>query len=310
MPGYANKSISRIARSGRTFLKARASYFRKPSGVRPENVVWIFGSGRTGSSWLSRMMGGLEDHYRWNEPYVGELFGRFYEKHSQYRIDKHFVMAEGIKDVWLASIRNLILEEAGALFPDARRGGYVVIKEPHGAPGASLLTEALPESRVVLLIRDPRDVTASTLDAHRKKGWTSERLEKKGVTKTRNRAESAPDDFVKTRSRNYMQDIEHARKAYEAHEGPKTLVRYEDLRADPLNVMKRIYNEINVPVKDNRLARMVEKFSWKNVSKEEKGEGRIYRKAQPGGWREDLTPKQVKIVERITAPILDEFYPS
>ena len=44
-------------------------------GIRPENIVWIFGSGRTGSSWLAFMMGALPEHSRWNEPLVGYLFG-------------------------------------------------------------------------------------------------------------------------------------------------------------------------------------------------------------------------------------------
>ena len=38
-------------------------------------------------------------------------------------------------------------------------------------------------------------------------------------------------------------------------------------------------------------------------------EGKVFRKATPGGWREDLTSEQVDVVERITAPLLDEFYP-
>lgn len=281
-----------------------------PARVEPENIIWIFGSGRTGSSWLSRMMGRLDGHFRWNEPYVGELFGRFYERHSGYRIDKHFVMAEEIKEVWLDAIRNLVLAEAGALFPGAvRRGGYVVVKEPHGALGASFLMEALPESRIVLLIRDPRDVTASTLDAHRKKSWSSERMQKKGVPRVDERADREPDKFVKTRAMNYMKDIQQARAAYEAHQGPKTLVRYEDLRADPLNVIKRIYSELEIPVKDENVAAMVEKFAWKNVLEEDKGEGKIYRKAKPGGWREDLTNRQITIINDIAAPLIEEFYP-
>lgn len=293
---------------GKALQAARGSGVVEAERVKPENIIWIFGSGRTGSSWLSRMMGGLNDHYRWNEPYLGELFGRFYQKHSSYRIDKHFVMAENLKQVWLGSLRNLVLDEATTLFPDAIDGGYVVIKEPHGALGVSLLMEALTESRMVLLIRDPRDVVASTLDAHRKKGWTSERLKRKGVTNKSGRADRQPDDFVKTRARNYMQDIAFAREAYEAHEGHKTLVLYEDLRADTLNVMKRIYSELSIPVKDRRMATMVEKFSWENVPEKKKGEGKIYRKAKPGGWREDLTPKQVKVVERVAAPLVEEFY--
>src|ERR687893_2473855 len=47
-------------------------------GINPENIVWIFGSGRTGSSWLSSMMGDMEGHALWGEPWVGSLFGNFY----------------------------------------------------------------------------------------------------------------------------------------------------------------------------------------------------------------------------------------
>jgi hypothetical protein len=40
-----------------------------------------------------------------------------------------------------------------------------------------------------------------------------------------------------------------------------------------------------------------------------KGEGKPRRKATPGGWREDLTPEQVEVVERVTAPLIERFYP-
>ena len=31
-------------------------------------------------------------------------------------------------------------------------------------------------------------------------------------------------------------------------------------------------------------------------------------KATPGGWREDLTPEQARVVEKVTGPLLREFY--
>ena len=34
------------------------------AGIRPENIIWVFGSGRTSSSWLTFMMGALPDHTR------------------------------------------------------------------------------------------------------------------------------------------------------------------------------------------------------------------------------------------------------
>ena len=57
------------------------------------------------------------------------------------------------------------------------------------------------------------------------------------------------------------------------------------------------------------LARVAEKHYWEKVTVGEKGEGKFYRKATPGGWSEDLTPEQVRVVEEITAPLLKEFYP-
>ena len=53
------------------------------------------------------------------------------------------------------------------------------------------------------------------------------------------------------------------------------------------------------------LASVVEKHSWANIPRKDKGEGKFYRKASPGGWSEDLTPDQVKIVERETARVVE-----
>jgi hypothetical protein len=86
------------------------------------------------------------------------------------------------------------------------------------------------------------------------------------------------------------------------------LVRYEELRVDTLDTMRRIYSELGIAVDEKELARAVEKHSWENIPEEEKGEGKFYRKASPGSWREDLTPEQVEVVEKITAPLLKEFY--
>ena len=101
----------------------------------------------------------------------------------------------------------------------------------------------------------------------------------------------------------------NAKMAYDAHTGPKALVRYEELRADTLGSMRRIYSTLGVTVNEEELARVVEEHSWENIPQEEKGEGKFYRKASPGSWREDLTPEQADMVEKVTAPLLKELYP-
>ena len=280
-----------------------------PRVVRPENVVWIFGSGRTGSTWLSEMMVSLADHTRWHEPLVGYLFGHAYQEQGTGRTDdRHFIFG-GDRRVWMSSIRSFVLEQATARFPERLDDGYLVIKEPHGSLGAPLLMEALPESRMIFLVRDPRDVVASALDAHKKGGWAQVRSGKRKGPSPQKRPDHWPDRFVKSRSRNYLRDIQCVQQAYEAHGGRKVLVRYEDLRADPLGTMERIYRSLEIPADAGALARAVRRHSWERLPEGAKGEGKFYRKATPGGWREDLTAEQVRIVEDITAPLLEWFYP-
>ncbi len=280
-------------------------------GVRPENVVWIFGSGRTGSSWLTFMMGALPDHTRWNEPMIGYLFGHLHHNRGYTRQDrKHFILADDYEETWISSIRSLLLNGATTRFPERAENGYLVVKEPHGSVGAPLLMRALPESRMIFLVRDPRDVMASRMDAKRKGSRPSQRRIMKRPERLEEdmKADKQPDAFVESQAQHYLRDIKLAKQAYEAHEGRKVLVRYEDLRADTLGTMKRIYSALEISVDEGDLARVVEKQAFENIPEEEKGPGTIRRKASPGGWKEDLTPEQVEIVEKEAAPILDRFY--
>jgi hypothetical protein len=286
-------------------------------GIEPENIVWIFGAARTGSTWLSRMMGELPRHTVWREPLVGALFGDFYYERAAARVGgrgRHHIMGDGYRGSWLPSVRDFVLKEAKSRFPRlARPGFYLVVKEPNGSSGAPLLMEALPESRMVLLVRDPRDAVASGVDAWREGGW-QERKGFGGDPRALERmmlaslAKDDPDAFAGAMAERYMRKMARSVEAYEAHGGPKALVRYEDLRADAVGVMTRVYSDLGVPVRDGALRRAAEKHSWERIPEEEKGEGKIRRKAAPGSFREDLTPEQIDIVERVCAPILQKFY--
>ena len=319
MPVFRYRTVFDVLRGAKAFLNLEAGVTRgalpEPTrtnaggraagGIAPENLIWIFGTGRTGSTWLAAMMEEPEGHDVWFEPRVGTVFD---PQRLQRHGGKHFIFASQYKDVWLRSIRNFILDGANARFPELA-GGYLAVKEPGGSVGAGLIMEALPESRMILLVRDPRDVVASWLDATRKGGWQTRRRGEDG-RRAESLAETNPNAFVRRHAGAYLQHVGSARRAYDAHGGHKVVVRYEDLRADTLGTMKRMYSALGVPVDETRLAQAVEKHSWENIPEEEKGQGKFYRKATPQAWREDLTRHQVKTVERITAPLLEEFYPA
>lgn len=322
VPIFRRRAVVNLVRGMRAFLNLEAGITRGPvpkphwrsgvisdkrgsGGVVPENVVWIFGTGRTGSTWLAAMMEEPKNHALWFEPRVGALFDdQRFSRHT----GEHFVLGPSYKNVWLGSVRNFVLDGADARFPGLSDEGYLIIKEPGGSEGAPILVQALPESRVTLLVRDPRDVAASWLDATKEGGWQNERRARRGG-RVSQEADLNPNAFVRRHADAYLQNVGQAKRAYDLHGGYKALVRYEDLRSDTLATMKKLYSELGIPIEDKELAQAVRKHAWENISEKQKGAGKFYRKAKPGGWREDLTPRQIKIAEEITAPLLDEFYP-
>jgi hypothetical protein len=152
-------------------------------------------------------------------------------------------------------------------------------------------------------------VVASSMEAHSKGSWLYKRRVEQGAGRTA-MFDMQADALVENRANTYLQNVSKAREAYDTHRGPKVFVSYEDLRADTLGSMKRIYSALGIPVDEGKLSRVVEEHSWESIPEKEKGEGKFHRKATPGGWREDLTEEQVETVERITAPLLEEFYPN
>jgi hypothetical protein len=292
------------------FLRARlAGDAARDVRVNAENMIWIFGSGRSGSTWLRSMMSEMGNHRVWEEPMVGRLFGEFYARAPKENLrSADFILGDPIRNGWTKSIRNFVLDGARYSNPLLGTEDYLVVKEPNGSIGAPLLMEALPESRMILLVRDPRDVVASVLDAARRGGWLYEQRTE-DTARQRRMADKNPDAFVGKRADTYRQSVESAKLAYDAHKGPKVLVRYEDLRSDTLGTMRRIYSALGIPADERALSEAVKKHAWENVPEEEKGEGKFYRKGKPGGWREDLTPEQAETVRRITASLIEEFYP-
>jgi hypothetical protein len=313
--GKRSRTLTRIygrlkGERGRAYLALdRLKSEQSIRGVDPGRMVWIFGSGRSGSTWLRSMMGELGGARIWEEPMVGRLFGEFYARAPKDNLrSADFVMGDPIRRGWISSIRNFVLDGARYSNPRLGAGEYLVIKEPNGSVGAHLLMEALPESRMILLVRDPRDVVASVLDAAAEGGWLYESREGRMGARP-SKTHRRPNAFVRERARVYRRGVESAWRAHEAHEGPKVLVRYEDLRADTLGEMSRIYAVLDIPVEEGDLERAVEKHSWENVPEREKGRGKFYRRGTSGGWKEDLTPRQVEVVEKTTASLLERFYP-
>ena len=290
----------------------------KLGNIDPHNIVWILGSPRTGSTWLSQILGTPEGHAEWREPFFGVVLGfRNNLAHREYVNSNQFLLGEPHRDVWVRSMRNLFLDVGRSKFPNISPKHHLIVKEPNGSISAPLILEAFPESKLVFLVRDSRDVVASLLDAARRGSWYGydkfEASMADAVSRGGGLDEHDPgdDEFVEQLARNYVANVGAVEEAYAGHpDGSKVLVRYEDLREDPSKQVARICDALQIEVEESQLEQAVKKHSWENIPEGERGRGKFHRKAVPGGWREDLAPEQAKLVEGITAPLLRRFYPN
>lgn len=260
------------------------------------DVLWIFSSGRSGTTWLMRLLAASLDVRLWNEPRLGIMLNLFIKREG-WRTKGDHLLSEHNHPAFFAGIRGFVeyavREKCGA-------DKLVVIKDPNGSIGAPLISRAMPESRVILMMRDPRDIAASSVDGKLPGGWQNPDGKRFTV--------DDPLEFTKTVTANAVNRLEASVEAYDAHEGPRSAVRYEDLVADTAGTMIRMLTELKLPVDEVKVTKAVAKLAFDNVPEERRGPGKRFRKAEPGSWSEDLTPEQIAAVEEIGKPILSRFY--
>jgi len=272
--------------------------------VLEENIVWLFGTRRSGTTWLGKQLLSYNTEYL-HEPDItshlgvpkGEIANDLNRRiDSREHIDNYF-FSKKHKNTWNYYLGKLIKYRIYASFNNFEK--KIIVKEPSSVLDVSdILSDATPLSKAIIILRDGRDVIDSLFDARQSAGWLTKKVESVISEEKRLR-------FIKQRARMWVEQIKTLMKTYE--EGPSNLrylVKYEDLRYDTVNNLEKIYDFLGIEIPKEELEKLVEKFQFEKIPADQKGKGKFFRSAQPGKWKETFDEKEKKILDEIMGETL------
>ena len=78
------------------------------------------------------------------------------------------------------------------------------------------------------------------------------------------------------------------------------------MRKNTLSELTKIYQFIGIKVVQKTLTKIIEKYSFENIPKNNKGKGKFRRFATPGKWAENFNENEKKKLEKIMKPTLEK----
>lgn len=304
-------------------------------------LVWIFGSPRSGSTWLLRLLThplapddeadcgvallNAPDADRpravpINEPYAQHHLAPAVDIETaedgalplaalnEFRhASPNYFLSDRFAEAWRPHLRRLVLARLAAQVDAVQRAhgmqaAAVIIKEPNGSIGAEFVMSLLPRARMVFLLRDGRDVVDSMLDAQLPGGWLSSSHPGHGE-----QAALARLRMVKREAWLWRARTEAVKRAYDQHPAElRRLVRYEQARADTATTLAELESWLGL----ERTARgRTDALRWNDFDAfpaEVKGSGRPLRVATPGLWRQNLDEDEQAAMREIMGDRLAE----
>jgi hypothetical protein len=287
--------------------------------MQENRLAWIFGSSRSGSTWLLKMLSDLEGVVPIDDPHLGHHLGVWRPIPLAWATcedppelstlldlkaeEPGYFFAERYREAWWEPLRELIVarfeaQAADAGVEDPAGAAAFVVKEP-GSHVAPLLAELFPRSKVIFLLRDGRDVVDSWLDAYRDGSWAIP-----GGAFPVDEEGRIP--LIKWLSAVWAYRSRAVRKAYESRGADeRVLIRYEDLRGETEACLTRICEMIGVD--PARVPEVVEGHRFEKVPRRARGPRRAVRQARPGGWRDNLGASEQEAMHAILGDALKEF---
>jgi hypothetical protein len=269
-----------------------------------ERLVWIFGSSRSGSTWLLRMLSDFAGVVPIDDPHLGHHLGVWRPIPLAWAAsteptpelshllevkaaERGYLFAERYRESWWEPLRTLIRARFEAQAGDARGelAGVptYVVKEP-GSQVAPLLAELFPRSKLIFLLRDGRDVVDSWLAAHQEGSWAI----RGGAFPVAAEGRVALIRWLASVWAYRTRAVLEAYRARPARE--RLMVRYEQMREQPERSLEEICALTGLD--PAAAAEIAFRHRFERLPATSRGPLREARTAAPGSWRENLTPPE------------------
>lgn len=305
-------------------LRDRVAALRRelPDRELERKLVWIFGSPRSGSTWLLQLLAEQQRVIPIREPLIGvhlapfapNLIGMRATHFSPRQVlfntlrgdTPNYFFSHRYEDVWRPLTRRLILGRLRVeVETEARRGHVsdpiVAIQEPNGSQAADLILSLLPRSRLLFLLRDGRDVVDSEVDALQRGSWVEQMAGDLGDP-TRDRL-----TLIRHQAHTWLFRTETVQRAYERHRSEdRLLLRYEDLLADTVGSLRAVSRWLSLAAGERELQQLVARHSFEALPPDSKGSGKFTRAASPGLWRENMTADEQAAMHEVMEEKLSE----
>jgi hypothetical protein len=287
--------------------------------VQETRLAWIFGSSRSGSTWLLKMLSDLEGVVPVDDPHLGHHLGVWRPIPLAWAAcddppqlstlldvkaeEPGYFFAERHRAAWREPLRALIAsrfeaQAAEAGIADPHQAAAFVVKEP-GSHVAPFLADLFPASKVVFLLRDGRDVVDSWLDAYSDGSWAIP-----GGAFPVNEEGRIP--LIRWLSQVWAYRSRAVKQAYDSRPaGDRIEVRYEELRGETEACMERVCEVIGVD--SSRVPEVVAAHRFEKLPRAERGRRSFTRLAQPGGWRDNLSTAEQAAMHEAMGDALVEF---
>lgn len=278
-------------------------------------IVWLFGSPRSGTTWLGDRLLKHSQTITWNESWLGihlgclidinQAMGMIHDTidskliriYDIQKINPDYFFSYQYKKIWKPILRKLILERIHSRSLSLEK--TIIIKDPVSSLGSDIIMECLPKSKIIFLIRDGRDVVESRLDMHNVDSWA-----KLPPLHNQEERQALIDGYANM----WNIDNQIIERAFNNHESNlRFFIKYEELKKNTKHELKKIYNFLNIQITNEELNSLVILNDFKNIENTEKGQGKFNRTASIGGWKKTFNQNEILLMESIMNQTLTKF---